>query len=89
MFLSCIYTCVVVGDSIFKRGVGIPLTGLTPPCCCVCPKPGPGFPAPNIVVVLMFNVLRRQMVVGFVDIDGTFDHHYLSFHFIIVSIKML
>jgi hypothetical protein len=34
------------------------------------------------MVVFMFNVLRRQVVVSFVDIDGTFDHHYLNFHFL-------
>ena len=27
-----------------RRGVGIPLTGLTLPNFCACPKPGPGFP---------------------------------------------
>ena len=37
----------------------------------------------------MFNVLRRQVVVSLVDIDGTFDYLYLNFHFIIVSIKVL
>jgi hypothetical protein len=62
----------------FSRGE----LGFHEPCCCVCPKTGHGFPTPTIMVVFMFNVLRRQVVVSFVDIDGTFDHHYLNFHFL-------
>jgi hypothetical protein len=33
------YICIVIGDPIIKRErVGIPLTGLTPPPFCACPK---------------------------------------------------
>ena len=45
------YTCFAVGHPVIKRGKGgggaggsIPLTCLTPPHCCACPKPGPRFP---------------------------------------------
>jgi hypothetical protein len=36
------------------EGIGIHLTGLTPPHFYACPKPGPGFP----FFVVVFNDLR-------------------------------
>jgi len=34
------YICIIVGDPVMKRGrVGIPLTRLTLPYFCDCPKP--------------------------------------------------
>jgi hypothetical protein len=48
-FYRLLYNITVI-DSIIKKGVGITLTGLTPPHLCTCPKPGPGFPALNAVI---------------------------------------
>jgi hypothetical protein len=57
-FLSFVNIYIAIRGSIIKRGVGIPLTGLTPPYVCACPKPGPGFPASYVVVFFMFSDLR-------------------------------
>ena len=35
----------------------------------------------NVVVFFMFNILRQEVVVRFVDIDGIVDHHCLNFSF--------
>jgi hypothetical protein len=34
---------------------GIPLTGLTIPLFCACPKSGPGFPTSYVVVFFVFS----------------------------------
>ena len=48
--LSLVYTCIAVGDPVIKKGWGtISLTSLTPPHCCACPKPGPGFATSYVV----------------------------------------
>ena len=44
-FLSFVWP--LEGDPIIKR---VPLTGLTPPYCCACPRPGSGFPASYVSV---------------------------------------
>jgi len=59
-FLSFVDICIAVEDPVIRRGglrssyqegrVGIPLTGLTLPHSCACPKPGTGFPMSCIVV---------------------------------------
>ena len=61
-----------------ERRVGIPLTDLTPPHLCACPKPGPGFPMSHVVVFLCWWEMDC-----FVDIVGIDDHQCLSFLFII------
>ena len=76
-----------------ERRVGIPLTGITPPHCCTCPKPGPGFLTSHIVVFLCLVKSREvcfvdiggiidqhclEVIVCFVDIGGTVDHHCLE-----------
>jgi hypothetical protein len=72
-----------VGDPVIKRGglVGSPLTGLTPPHCCACPKLGPRFPT-SYVLVLYCVQLRWEVIVRFVDIDVICDHHCLNFLFL-------
>ena len=45
--------------------VGTPLIDLTSPHCCACPKPGHGFLTPYVVVFLVFNDLRSEVVVRF------------------------
>jgi hypothetical protein len=53
--------CVSVEDPIIKTGnVIIPLTSLTLPHCCVCPKSGPGFTMSYVVVFSMFNELEMR-----------------------------
>ena len=37
-FLSFVYICITIGDPISKKEVGIPLTSLTLPHFCACPK---------------------------------------------------
>ena len=76
-----VYICIVGGDSVIRRG--IPLTSLTSPHCCACPKSGPEFPMPYVMVLFMFNDLWLEAIVYYVDIDGIVDHHCLSFYFII------
>jgi hypothetical protein len=46
------------------------------------PKSGPGFSILYVVVVLVCNDLRREVIVRFVDIGGIVDHHCLNFVFI-------
>lgn len=54
---------------IIKRGrVGIPLIGKTPPHFCPFPKPGPGFPTSYVVIFFIFNELRWEVIVHFIDI---------------------
>jgi hypothetical protein len=58
--------------------VGIPLTGLASPHFCARPKPGSGFPMPYAMVFFMFNEMRLEVIVRFVDIGGIVDHHSLK-----------
>ena len=44
-FLLSVYICIVVGDSIIKRGMRSQKTDLTPPRFCVCHKQCSGFPS--------------------------------------------
>ena len=42
--------------SSYKRaGLGFPLTDLTLPQLCACPKPRPGFPTSYVVGLFMFS----------------------------------
>jgi hypothetical protein len=47
-----VYICIAVEDpsNYQEARVGIPLNGSTLPLCCVCPKPGPGFPTAVVVL---------------------------------------
>ena len=67
-FISVMSICVAIEDPVIKRRVGIPLTGLTPPYCCVCLKPEPGFVTLFLVVFFMFSELNGEVIVPFVDI---------------------
>jgi hypothetical protein len=40
---------------------------------------GPGFPAAYVLVFFMFNNLRLEVVVHFVNIGGIVDDHCLNF----------
>jgi hypothetical protein len=63
------------------RGVEIRLDGSTLPHFCACPKPGPGLPTSYVVVFVVLNDLRWEVIIHFVDIGGIADHHCLNFHF--------
>jgi len=60
----------------------IPLTGLTPPYLCAFPKQGSGYPTSYVVIFYLFNDLRWEVIVRFVDNGGIVDHHCLNFLFI-------
>ena len=53
-FLYRLFIYIVVCDPDIKKGIGIPLTRLTPQHCCACPKPGHGFPMPYVVIFFVF-----------------------------------
>ena len=55
----------------------IPLTGLTKPHLCACPKPGHRFPTPYVVVIFVFSGLWKA-VIHFSDIGGIADNHHLN-----------
>ena len=71
-----------------ERRDGIPLTGLTPPHICACPKTGPGFSTPYVMVFFfwVFSELTWEVIVRFVDIGGIVDHYCLNFLFIILKV---
>ena len=76
--------------TVYKEGsIEIPLTGLTLPRFYAGPKPGPGFPTSYVVVffVYMFNELRWEVIVWFVDISEIVNHHCLNIPFIKFGIK--
>ena len=60
---------IISAFSLEKEVIGISLTNLTLPHFCACPKLGSGCPMLYLVVMLMFNELRREMIVCFVDIS--------------------
>ena len=70
------------GSSYQEERVGIPLTSLTLPHVCACPKQGLRFPLLYVVVFFVFIELREVMVC-FVDIGEFVDHNSLNFLFII------
>jgi hypothetical protein len=57
---------------------------LTPPYFCAFPGSGPGFLTSYVFVVFVFNNLRSEVVVLFVDIGGIWNCspslHKLSLH---------
>jgi len=62
------------------RGVGTPLTGLTPPHLCACPMPGSGFPTTYGVVCscVQWVQFRWEVVVRVVVIGGIDYHQCLA-----------
>jgi hypothetical protein len=63
----------------------IPLTGLTPPYFCACPKSGPELPMSicRALFCVQWVQLRRQVIVRFPFIGGIDEHHCWDFIFII------
>jgi len=54
-FIVCLYVLpkeIKLSKETKKEGWGVPLSGLTPPHVCACPKPEPGFPSSYVVVFL-------------------------------------
>ena len=47
--IVCLYMNCRWNGSYQKGRIVVPLTGLTPPQCCACPKPGPWFPTSYVV----------------------------------------
>jgi hypothetical protein len=54
-----------------------PIHEFNPAICFAPSMPGPGF-----YIVFVFNELRWEVIVRFVDIAGIVDHHGLKFIFI-------
>ena len=83
VFLLFVYTWVIFGDLIIKRGkVWITLTGLIKPHLCAGPKQEPWYLSGYVVVFFVFNDLRFEVVDHVVDNGGIVDHHCLNFLFI-------
>jgi len=61
--------------------VGIPLASLTPPHLHAYPKRGPGLPTSNVMICFMFNDMRSEVIVHFVDIGGFVYLYYLKSFF--------
>jgi hypothetical protein len=57
-----------------EESVLLSLTGLTPPHIWACSKQGPGFPMSFVVVLFVFNDLRWERIVPFLDF-GRFCGH--------------
>lgn len=76
--LSFVYICVVVGDGINKNGGFWDTTDWF----CACPKLGPDFSTPYIMVFFMFNGLR--LLLWFCC--GIIDHHCLNILFVILEL---
>jgi hypothetical protein len=72
--LKCISYFIFDGPTFIniKRGrrARILLTSLSPPHCCVCSKPGPGFPTPYVLVFFVFSGLKWEVIAHFVDVGG-------------------
>ena len=81
-----VYICVAFGDPNIieeSNNVSNQLKKI-PPHFCACSKPWPGFPKPYVEVFFVFNGLRLEVVVRFVDIGGIINHSCLIFIFIIL-----
>jgi hypothetical protein len=78
-YLLLVYVCIGVVDSVI----------LFNPCIlCACHKLRPGFSTSHAVVVyIVFNELKWEVVVSFVDIYGIVYHHCLQLPFKIVRQK--
>ena len=63
-----LYTYFCLRSHYQKGYAMIPLSGLIPSQVCVCPKPGPEFPTSYVLVFVMFDQLKWEIIVGFVDI---------------------
>jgi len=68
--LQVFYRLLISAFSLEKEVIGISLTNLTLPHFCACAKPGSRCPMLYLVVMLMFNELRWEVIVHFVDISG-------------------
>ena len=71
--------------NIDEKKVGMPLIDLTPPYLYACPKIVPGFPTTYIIFV--FNELRGDTSVRFVDIDVIVDHPSLKYRKHVICTK--
>ena len=63
------------------------LTSITLPYYCACPYSRPRFLTPYVVIFAIFNDLRWEAIVRFVNIGEFVDHHCLFFLFIVYMIK--
>ena len=84
--LLFVYICISCEDPIIKMGrFVILIPSLIPPHFCACPKQGSGFSTSHVMVFFMFNDLRWEVIVRFIDIGGIVDYHCLDFLIIIYN----
>ena len=82
-----VYTCTAVGDPFIMRGkggggggvVGIALTDLTTHCFFPVPNLGMDFERLISWSVSIFNDLRGEVILLFIDIWGIVDYYCLNF----------
>jgi hypothetical protein len=65
-FLSFVYICIALWSSYQEGRVGIPLTDLTLPYFCACPKPRLGFPMSYVVFFCVRWLERCKVIVRFI-----------------------
>ena len=82
VFIVCLHLYCHWIPNYQEREVGVPLTGKTLPHCFACPRLIPGFP------IFVFNGLRWEGVVVFVDIGGI-DHHCKNLFFKTLNIETI
>jgi predicted neutral ceramidase superfamily lipid hydrolase len=58
------------------------ITWISPPYFCACPIPKSGFPKPYVLIFMLLNCLRYEIVVRFVYTGRVVDHHCVYFLFI-------
>ena len=56
-----------------------------------CPKPGPWFPTPYVMLFFppVFNDFNGEVVFHFVDIGGIVDHHCLNVLALLILVELL
>ena len=58
----------------------IPLTDLTSLYACTCQKLGSGLQSAYAMIFYVLNGFRREVIVHFVDIGKTVNHHCLNLY---------
>ena len=84
-FIVCLYMYWRFRSNYQMGRVEIPLTSLTPPHFCACPKTGPRFPMSHVVVSLCSvssDKMRRDYLFCWYS-GGMDDHLHLNFLFMI------
>jgi hypothetical protein len=84
--IVCLYLYCRWKSTYQEERVKIQITGFNRGNLSVCFKPRPRFLLAQVVVFIVSNDLRLEVIVRFVDIVGIIDHICLNFIFRIVEI---